>query len=169
MLQERCHRIGCRLLDWHHGSGSIQAPPTGPQCTSEVLPEAPNPFLHRVDIQAQYFHFHFPGLFIRKISTRNKGSSRCAPASYSRLLRHAEVRWVYSTIPTNKQTNLINPNLCNNFSYKKTTHLLQKQRNDRQGHHVTALDTDKSLSLAEGDSHPPTCIDTNNNSNIRKT
>ena len=49
VFQERCHRIGCGPVAWRHRSGYTQAPPTGPQCTSGVPPEAPGPFLHRIE------------------------------------------------------------------------------------------------------------------------
>ena len=49
VLKERCHRIGCQPLVWRHRSGCTQAPPTRPHCISGVPPEAPNPFLHRVE------------------------------------------------------------------------------------------------------------------------
>ena len=41
VLQELCHRIGCRPLDWRHRSDYTQAHPIGPHCTSVLPPEPP--------------------------------------------------------------------------------------------------------------------------------
>ena len=58
MLQDRFRRKGCRPLVWRHRSGYTQAPPTGPHCTTGVLPEAPNPFLHRAEIVSRSARYH---------------------------------------------------------------------------------------------------------------